>query len=144
MIASLSYGSLTTSELHDRVNEMGRSACSNPGRQTVRAEKRCCRHGHSQLARTSPPPLFKRVSGDRAFSRALQISSQSGVSGSSSDKNIGGCTSSCSPFSKGAIRLSFLYRELKKKQPQTLIIVLLPAQRIMFPGYLIPLWNVFI
>lgn len=59
MIASLSYSSLKTSKLHDRVNEMGRSACSNPARHRVRAKNRCCSHGHSQL-QEHLPQLFLR------------------------------------------------------------------------------------
>lgn len=59
MIASLSYGSSKTSRLHDRANENGRSADSNPARLTVRAGKRCCSHGHSQLQEYLPQ-LFLR------------------------------------------------------------------------------------
>jgi len=59
MTASLSHSSLKTSRLHNRVNETGRSACSNPARQTVRAEKRCCSHGHSQLQEHLPQRFLR-------------------------------------------------------------------------------------
>lgn len=116
--------------------------------QTESKGRKALMQPRAQAAAGTPTPaLFRRVSGDWAFSRALQISSQSGVSGGSSHKNAWGCTSCCSPFSKGAIRLSFLYREifLKKNNQttQTLMIMLFPEHRIMFPGYLILLWNVF-